>query len=195
MLGVLGSEILFGKGIYMLYFDCKAEFLMGVRFYIVRANPFNLAQNVAITAIRIESVTNTNLTTQQFNQLVSLFQQLSTAATETTVRHALTSEQNRVLVAMTHDAIAGALIVAMTPCASGIRVHIEDVIVDDHYRRQGIATQLLQEGIQQGIKDFNARTIDLTSRPGRDAANRLYQKLGFKQRDTNVYRYEPKVMI
>ena len=142
-------------------------------------------------AIRIECATSTNLVEQQFNQLVLLFQQLSSAANENTVRNALSSLQNQVLVAISDDTIAGALIVAMTPCASGIRVHIEDVIVDDNYRRQGIATQLLQEAIERGIKDFNARTIDLTSRPDRDAANKLYQKLGFKQRETNVYRYEP----
>ncbi|KAI7850327.1 acyl-CoA N-acyltransferase [Circinella umbellata] len=141
--------------------------------------------------VHIECATSTNLVEQQFNQLVLLFQQLSSAATENTVRNALASLQNRVLVAISDkNAIAGALIVAMTPCASGIRVHIEDVIVDDNYRRQGIATKLLQEAIERGIKDFNARTIDLTSRPDRDAANKLYQKLGFKQRETNVYRYE-----
>ena len=140
--------------------------------------------------IRVECATPKNLGEQQFNQLVLLFQQLSSAANEKTVRNALESVQNRVLVAISDNTITGALIVAMTPCASGIRVHIEDVIVDDNYRRQGIATQLLQEAIERGIKDFNARTIDLTSRPDRDAANKLYQKLGFKQRGTNVYRYE-----
>ncbi|KAG2219517.1 hypothetical protein INT45_002834 [Circinella minor] len=141
--------------------------------------------------IHIECATPTNLVKQQFNQLVLLFQQLSSAATENTVRNALASSQNRVLVAISgKNTIAGALIVAMTPCASGIRVHIEDVIVDDNYRRQGIATKLLQEAIERGVKDFDARTIDLTSRPDRDAANKLYKKLGFKQRETNVYRYE-----
>ena len=39
--------------------------------------------------------------------------------------------------------------------------------------------------------ELGAKTIDLTSRPSREAANRLYQRLGFEMRETNVYRYDP----
>jgi ribosomal protein S18 acetylase RimI-like enzyme len=39
-------------------------------------------------------------------------------------------------------------------------------------------------------KAVGAKTVDLTSRPSREAANRLYQRIGFAQRETNVYRYE-----
>ncbi|KAI9496942.1 acyl-CoA N-acyltransferase [Zychaea mexicana] len=150
-----------------------------------------------MAAFRIECATNHNFDTKQFKQLVVLFQELSSAATEETVRGALDSPQNRVLVAILNDdaaptpsSIAGALTVAMTPCASGIRVHIEDVVVSTRWRRQGIATLLLKEAIQRATHEFHARTIDLTSRPVRDAANNLYRKLGFVQRETNVYRYE-----
>jgi ribosomal protein S18 acetylase RimI-like enzyme len=33
-------------------------------------------------------------------------------------------------------------------------------------------------------------TVDLTSRPSREAANRLYQRAGFQLRETNLYRFD-----
>ncbi|KAI9312204.1 acyl-CoA N-acyltransferase [Dichotomocladium elegans] len=143
--------------------------------------------------VRIERAT---LTSVNLEQLVALFQQLSSAATSETVTNALASSQNQVLVAYNEEGgLIGAAIVAMTPCASGTRVHIEDVIVDAECRGQGVGTMLLQQAIRTASGDddgFRARTIDLTSRPEREAANRLYQHLGFEHRETNVYRYTPK---
>lgn len=129
---------------------------------------------------------------ETISQLVELFRQVSQTANESLVSAAIASSQNQVLAARDDKKhIVGALIIAMTPCASGIRVHIEDVVVDSNWRRQGIATRLLREAIDRAVNDFKARTIDLTSRPDREAANRLYRKLGFTPRDTNVYRYTP----
>ncbi|KAI8140682.1 acyl-CoA N-acyltransferase [Fennellomyces sp. T-0311] len=142
--------------------------------------------------IHIERATTASISPAQFQQLVLLFQQLSQSANENLVRDAIQSEQNRVLVALNgQQVVVGALIVAMTPCASGSRVHIEDVVVDTNCRRQGIATHLFNEAFKRATADFKPKSIDLTSRPDRAEANRLYQKLGFIQRDTNVYRYTP----
>lgn len=129
----------------------------------------------------------------KFEQLVKLFQQLSSTANESLVQKALASIQNKVIAAedSTTGDIVGVLIIAMTPCASGTRVHIEDVVVDSSCRGQGVGTLLLTEAIQRAKDEFHARTIDLTSRPERTSANRLYQRLGFQLRDTNVYRYSP----
>ncbi|KAI7882708.1 acyl-CoA N-acyltransferase [Lichtheimia hyalospora FSU 10163] len=129
----------------------------------------------------------------KFNQVVKLFQQLSSTANPTLVQGALASTQNQVIAAedLTTGDIVGVLIVAMTPCASGTRVHIEDVVVDSSCRGQGVGTQLLTDAIRRAKDEFHARTIDLTSRPERTSANRLYQRLGFQPRDTNVYRYTP----
>lgn len=129
----------------------------------------------------------------KFEQLVKLFQQLSSTANESLVQEALASIQNKVIAAedSTTGDIVGVLIIAMTPCASGTRVHIEDVVVDSSCRGQGVGTQLLTEAIRRAKDEFHARTIDLTSRPERTSANRLYQRLGFQLRDTNVYRYTP----
>ena len=70
---------------------------------------------------------------------------------------------------------------------TGLRAFIEDVVVDVSARREGIGEALTREAIAIA-RAKGARTIDLTSRPSREAANRLYQRLGFERRDTNVYR-------
>jgi ribosomal protein S18 acetylase RimI-like enzyme len=65
--------------------------------------------------------------------------------------------------------------------------HIDDVVVDDAYRGQGIATKLMEKLISIA-RERGHKYIDLTSRPSREAANHLYQKLGFQIRETNPYR-------
>jgi ribosomal protein S18 acetylase RimI-like enzyme len=69
-----------------------------------------------------------------------------------------------------------------------VRVWIEDVIVDSEARGQGVGTALTEKALELA-GEAGARTVELTSRPSREAANRLYQRLGFEQRDTHVYRY------
>jgi ribosomal protein S18 acetylase RimI-like enzyme len=70
---------------------------------------------------------------------------------------------------------------------SGMRAWIEDVVVDEAGRGQGVGTALTQAMVARA-RELGCRTVDLTSRPHREAANRLYRREGFEQRDTNVYR-------
>jgi ribosomal protein S18 acetylase RimI-like enzyme len=70
-----------------------------------------------------------------------------------------------------------------------VRAWIEDVVVDEAARGQGVGEALNREALRIAAEN-GARTVDLTSRPSREAANRLYQRIGFKQRDTNVYRID-----
>ena len=86
--------------------------------------------------------------------------------------------------------IVGMLTLALFPIPTGVRAWIEDVVVDERARGRGIAAALTREALALAARD-GARTVELTSRPDREAANRLYAKLGFRLRDTNVYRYEP----
>jgi ribosomal protein S18 acetylase RimI-like enzyme len=67
------------------------------------------------------------------------------------------------------------------------RAWIEDVVVDEAGRGQGVGTALTQAMVARA-RERGCRTVDLTSRPSREAANRLYQREGFVARDTNVYR-------
>ncbi len=70
-----------------------------------------------------------------------------------------------------------------------MRAWIEDVVVDDAARGHGVGADLNKAAIATA-SDLGARSVDLTSRPSREAANRLYQRLGFVARNTNVYRYD-----
>lgn len=84
--------------------------------------------------------------------------------------------------------ILGMLSLATFKIPTGKRAWIEDVVVDSVARGQG-AGQALVEAAVRRAKKVGAKTVDLTSRPTREAANRLYRRCGFKQRETNVYRY------
>jgi ribosomal protein S18 acetylase RimI-like enzyme len=94
-------------------------------------------------------------------------------------------------IARSGGVIVGMLTLVTFPLPSGLRARIEDVVVDQDARGQGVGTALTMAAVnlaqQQG-----ARSIDLTSRASRVAANRLYQQLGFQLRDSNVYRYQPR---
>jgi len=85
--------------------------------------------------------------------------------------------------------IVGMLTLVLYKIPSGIYGQIEDVVVELHYRRKGIGRALLDRAlILAKVMDVN--WINLTSNPTRVAANQLYLKIGFKQRDTNVYYIE-----
>ncbi|OHV42497.1 GNAT family N-acetyltransferase [Pseudofrankia sp. BMG5.36] len=97
---------------------------------------------------------------------------------------------NQLLAARVDDRIHGVLTLVMFPIPTGLRAWIEDVIVDEAGRGQGIGAALTKEAIRLA-QEAGARTVDLTSRPSRQAANRLYERLGFQLRDSKVYRYAP----
>jgi ribosomal protein S18 acetylase RimI-like enzyme len=87
------------------------------------------------------------------------------------------------------DKVLGSLTLAMFRTPTGVRAWIEDVVVDDAARGQGVGAALNRFALDLA-ESRGAKSIDLTSRPSREAANRLYQRLGFQPRDTNVYRYQ-----
>lgn len=86
------------------------------------------------------------------------------------------------------DAIVGSLTLVVFRAPTGPRAWIEDVVVDTSIRGQGIGAALVLEALDRAA-GAGARTVDLTSRPSREAANRLYVRLGFAARATNVYRW------
>lgn len=85
--------------------------------------------------------------------------------------------------------ILGSLTLALFRIPTGLRAWIEDVVVDEAARGKGVGAALNAAALEHA-RSVGARTVDLTSRPSRDAANRLYQRLGFVERDTNVYRFD-----
>lgn len=84
--------------------------------------------------------------------------------------------------------IVGSLTLVVFRLPTGLRAWIEDVVVDGASRGSGAGRALVEEAIR-AAQAAGARTVDLTSRPDREAANRLYVRSGFEQRQTNVYRY------
>lgn len=85
--------------------------------------------------------------------------------------------------------ILGLLTLAMFRIPTGLRAWIEDVVVDGEARGQGAGRALNQAALEHA-KLMGARTVELTSRPSREAANHLYKSIGFEIRETNVYRFE-----
>jgi ribosomal protein S18 acetylase RimI-like enzyme len=92
------------------------------------------------------------------------------------------------LVARSDGVITGTLTLVMFPLPTGMRAWIEDVVVDEAARGQGIGEALTHEALRIA-RDAGARTVDLTSRPTRAAAGRLYERVGFTLRESRLYRY------
>jgi ribosomal protein S18 acetylase RimI-like enzyme len=105
-----------------------------------------------------------------------------------TLRRLVTWQGNRLLVARVDGEIVGALTLVTFLIPTGLRAWIEDVVVDEAVRGRGVGAALTEEAIRLAHAD-GARTVDLTSRPSREAANRLYERLGFQLRDSKVYRF------
>ena len=83
--------------------------------------------------------------------------------------------------------ILGMLSLVAFEIPTGVRAWVEDVVVDEAARGQGAGFALVEAAVEHA-KKVGARTVDLTSRPSREAANRLYQRASFQLRETNVYR-------
>jgi ribosomal protein S18 acetylase RimI-like enzyme len=103
----------------------------------------------------------------------------------------VSSSVTKLLVARDeHGETVGMLTLAIFRIPTGLRAWIEDVVVAEPARRNGVGEALTREAVRIA-SDAGARTVDLTSRPERKAANRMYDKLGFVRRQTNEYRLEP----
>jgi GNAT superfamily N-acetyltransferase len=98
-------------------------------------------------------------------------------------------ETNDVLVARdAGGAIIGTTTLVTFPLATGIRAWIHDVVVDEAWRGRGVGTALTEAALQHA-RERGAWTVDLTTRPWREDANRLYEQAGFERRETHVFRY------
>ena len=105
------------------------------------------------------------------------------------------SDSSRLLLALDDDGtILGSLTLVLFRIPTGVRAWIEDVVVDGDARGMGVGDKLNRFALEMA-RDNGAVSIDLTSRPTREAANRLYKRIGFEQRSTNVYRYDLKASV
>ena len=124
--------------------------------------------------------------------LERLIPQLSTAPVPTRAEvEELVASQTITMLIAREPQIVGALTLVVFRTPTGVHAWIEDVVVDESARGRGIGEALMRAGIDLA-KDLGANEVNLTSRPSREAANRLYQRIGFQQRNTHVYRYSLK---
>ncbi len=98
------------------------------------------------------------------------------------------SPATTLFVARHRGRIVGALTLVAFRIPTGVRTRIEDVVVDETVRGRRVG-EMLSEAALDRARQLGARSTDLTSRPSREAANRLYSRMGFQQRESNVYRY------
>ena len=137
---------------------------------------------------RVETVNQELLTA--FNQLIPQLTQVPVPEAQDLQR--LLDSPSVLIVARDADKNsliigAGTLGVFRTP--SGTHAHVEDIIVDEKYRGRKIGEALVQH-LLQIARDMGLKGVSLTCNPRRKAANQLYQKLGFKKWETNVYWYD-----
>ncbi|MCX6532539.1 MAG: GNAT family N-acetyltransferase [Actinobacteria bacterium] len=121
-----------------------------------------------------------------------LIPQLSSSAqpiTVTELAEIINSDSTLMFVARIDNKIVGLLTLAIFRIPTAVRAWIEDVVVDSSARGHGVGEALNHAAIAEA-KRCGAKTVDLTSRPSREAANKLYKRLGFVERDTNVYRFD-----
>lgn len=133
----------------------------------------------------------TEVTAELISAFEVLIPQLSSSnppPTALELQEIVSSEASVLFIARVEGKIVGSLTLATFRIPTGLRAWIEDVVVDSSARGHGVGEALNTAAIEEA-RVRGAVTVDLTSRPSREAANRLYQRLGFVQRETNVYRY------
>ena len=141
------------------------------------------------STIAVEVVTHVDDTL--VNAVARLVPQLSSSTlppTRIELEVIVAGPSTMLLLARKGRAVVGMLTLAIFRIPTGIRAWIEDVVVDAEARGQGVGEALTREAIRIA-GTHGARTVELTSRSTREAANRLYQRLGFERRETNVYRF------
>ena len=144
-----------------------------------------------MSGVTVEIVTE--ITADLMGAMTRLLPQLSRSAPAPTVAELtemVTSPATELLIARVEGTVVGSLTLVIFRIPTGVRAWIEDVVVDADARGQGVGEALNRFAVDLAA-ERGARTVDLTSRPSRDAANRLYQRMGFKARESTVYRYDP----
>ncbi len=135
----------------------------------------------------------TEVTAGLVDRFAELIPQLSSSnppPTAAALAEMVASPATQLLLAVDDDGtVLGSLTLAVFRIPTGLRAWIEDVVVDGAARGRGVGEALNLDAIERA-RTAGATTVDLTSRPSREAANRLYQRLGFQARQTNVYRLE-----
>lgn len=126
-------------------------------------------------------------------ELQKLIEQLSTKShiiSKKKLNKIIQDESTQLFIAKeTGGKIIGTLTLVNYQIPTGLKFWIEDVVVDSNFRGRGVGQKLTESAMEYAEKKGGS-SINLTSNPKRKAAHQLYVKMGFKQRETDVFRYE-----
>lgn len=125
---------------------------------------------------------------EAFNRLIPQLSSSSPPPTREHLEALVDSEDTVLFVARVDGRILGSLTLACYRIPTGTKAWIEDVVVDADARGHGLGALLNQAALDEA-RSRGAKDVSLTSRPSREAANRLYRRIGFEPRETNIYRY------
>jgi len=140
-----------------------------------------------VTVVEVDQVTDELL--EAFAHLVPQLSSSSPPPGGQELREIVDSTTSVLLVARDRaGTLVGSLTLALFRVPTGLRAWIEDVVVDESARGAGAGEALVAAALERAGA-VGARSVDLTSRPSREAANRLYLRMGFELRTTNVYRF------
>lgn len=144
----------------------------------------------------MEIIRITKYSGQAYNAVVQLLPQLSPETelpTKKFFRTFLSSEHTHFFIArLDNNEIAGMFTIVVYNIPTGLKLWIEDVVIDKSQRGKGLGKELIQFAIDYS-KSIGAKEVRLTSRPSRVEANQLYLRMGFTRYETNVYKYNLKV--
>jgi ribosomal protein S18 acetylase RimI-like enzyme len=139
-------------------------------------------------AIRVADVVDDELVAA-FERLIPQLSSSSPPPSRDQLVELVENDDTVLFLAVVNGEIMGSLTLAFYRIPTGLKAWIEDVVVDDAARGRGLGAALndaaLNEARARGAKD-----LSLTSRPAKEAANRLYKRIGFETRETNIYRYK-----
>lgn len=124
---------------------------------------------------------------EAFGRLLPLLSSTASPPSAIELEAIVGSPSTSLLIARDEERIVGTLTLAVFPIPTGVRAWIEDVVVDESARGRGVGEALTLEAVELA-RAAGARSVELTSRPTREAANRLYRRLGFEERETSLLR-------
>ena len=149
---------------------------------------FRYRSLIPVSAVIEIATEATSELVEAFSRLIPQLSKSSPPPSAAELEEMIASPASEVLIARIDGRVVGTLTLVTFRIPTGVRAWIEDVVVDDEARGHGVGEALNQFALKLA-RDKGAKTVDLTSRPSREAANRMYQRIGFVGRDTNVYRY------
>lgn len=133
-----------------------------------------------------------SLTDNQLHDILTLMRELDPeiAMTPEMVRRAVEAPGTHFFALMDDARIVGCASLCVFHSPTGCKAHIEDVVVLAEYRGRQLGRRLVEHLIEYARTELKNVDLYLTSRPHRVAANELYQSLGFRRKETNVYKLE-----